>query len=216
MTALHRHAHGGGRNGYRIVTQDFAGFVHHLHLFLGVTVRQEGVDVRKHVQVNGMGKFGTAATGTFGLQLLDTALTGTRYALVSAHHNAFDAVGLVQGSDGQHHLDGGAVGVGDDVVLGGKDIGVDLRDNQRHVLVHAPERGIVHHKASHGCELRGQFTGCGTTGAEQRQGRLLGDGFIGTDHRPFLSLEAHFLAPGTGRCHRQQLRHREIPFFQYF
>ena len=166
MAAFHGNAHGGGANGDGRVPQDLAGLVHHLHLFLGIAVGQENVDVREHVLVNGVGEFAAAATGTFGLHLLDAALAGAGDALVGAHHDALDAIDLVQGSEGQYHLDGRAVGVGNDVVLRGEDIGIDLRHHQRHGGVHAPLGGIVHHVATHGGKLGGQFGRHGAACAE--------------------------------------------------
>ena len=36
----------------------------------------------------------------------------------------------MQGVEGNRHLDGGTIGVGDDLILRGQDIGIDLRNHQ--------------------------------------------------------------------------------------
>ena len=214
MAAFYGHAHGGGAHSDGAVPQDFTGFVHHLHLLLGIAVREEGVYVRQNVQVYPVRKFGAGAAGAFRFQLLDAPLAGTRDALVGAHHNTLDAIGLMQRRKRQHHLDGGAVGVGDDVVVLREDIGIDFRDHQRDGRVHAPIGGVVHHVAANFCELRCQLCRCRSAGAENGQHGLAGNGFGGTHYRPFLALEGHFFAPGTFRSNWQQLRYREVPLLK--
>ena len=120
----------------------------------------------------------------------------------------------MKGRQGQHHLDGGAVGVGDDVVLLRQDIGIDLRHHKRHRRVHAPVGGVVHHVAADGGKFWRQLGRSGTAGGEYGKDRLAGNGVIGTHYRPLTAFKRDFLAPGTLRGYRKKLRYREIPFLQ--
>ena len=175
------------------------GLVDHLHLLLRVTVVQEDVDVREGVQVDGMRVEVAGAAGALGLELVHALGAAAGDALVGAHDDALDAVGLVEGSQGHQHLDGGTVRVRDDVVVGTEDVAVDLGDDELLGRVHPPVGGIVHDTATHGRELRGQFARSGAAGAEDGDGGTLGDGLVGADDRPLTALEGDFLSPGAGR-----------------
>ena len=129
--------------------------------------------------------------------------------------DALDAVGLVEGSQGHEHLDGGTVRVRDDVVVGAEDVTVDFRDDELLGRVHAPVGGIVHDAAADGREFRGQFARGGAAGAENRDGGPLGDGLVGTDDRPFTALEGNFLPPGAGRGDGQEFGHGEMTLLQH-
>ena len=153
--------------------------------------------------------------GALGLELVHALGAAAGDALVGAHDDALDAVGLVEGSQGHEHLDGGTVRVRDDVVVRTEDVAVDFRDHELLGRVHAPVRGVVHDAAAHGRKLRGQFAGSGTAGAENGDAGTLGDGLVGADDRPFTALEGNFLSPGAGRGDWEELGHREVALFQH-
>ncbi len=77
----------------------------------------------------------------------------------SSHHHALDGGVVVQRLQRHHQLRRGAVGIGDDVLLGvaGHRAGVHLRHDQRHVLVVAPGRGIIDDHAALGGDARRPF-----------------------------------------------------------
>ena len=51
------------------------------------------------------------------VQLVHRRLAGAGDGLIRRHHDALDAGDVVQGLERHHHLDRGAVGIGDDVPL---------------------------------------------------------------------------------------------------
>ena len=78
-------------------------------------------------------------------QLVHGVLARAAGRLIGRHHHPADPGQIMQWLQGQHHLDRGAVRVGDDVALtkSRKCLGIDLRDHQRHVRIHAIVRGVV-------------------------------------------------------------------------
>ena len=60
----------------------------------------------------------------------------------------------MEGSQRKQHLDRGAIGIGDNIVLFGKDIGVDLGNDQFLCWIHPPAGGIVNDTASCLSEFR--------------------------------------------------------------
>ncbi|KKR74139.1 MAG: hypothetical protein UU16_C0005G0026, partial [Candidatus Woesebacteria bacterium GW2011_GWA2_40_7] len=68
---------------------------------------------------------------------------GAGHRLVGIDDDAPDGVDLVQGVEGHDHLDGGAVGVGDNPPVPADIPDVDLRHDQRHGLVHAPGGAVI-------------------------------------------------------------------------
>ena len=114
-----------------------------------------------------MREFGPRPAGAFGFELRDACLSGAGDALVGAHHDALDAECAVERSERQHHLDGGAVRIGDEAVLRRQDTGVDFRHHEGDGGMHPPERGIVDDAAAGGGKAGSQLLADGTAGAEQ-------------------------------------------------
>ena len=73
----------------------------------------------------------------------DAALAAARHGLVGADDDALDAGGVVDGLERHDHLDGGAVGRGDDARVGRQVVGVDLGHHERHVGVLAEHARLV-------------------------------------------------------------------------
>ena len=146
-----RHAHAGGGHREGRVAQDLPGLVHHLHLFLRVAVVEEGIDVRQHVEGDavreglGFRLAGVHQVGDLLLELLDALLALARDRLVGRDDDAPELRGVVQRLEHDDHLDGRAVGVGDDAaVLRHRDrLGVHLGDDERDVVLHAEGAGVV-------------------------------------------------------------------------
>ena len=76
-------------------------------------------------------------------ELVDALLAGARDRLVGADDDPPDAGGVVQRLERDDHLDRRAVGVGDDPLVLGDVVRVDLGDDQRHVGVHAEGARVV-------------------------------------------------------------------------
>ena len=197
MASQHRHAGRGRAHAYRVVPEDLVGLVDHLHLLLGVTVLEEIVDVGDHVLVDGIvvegGIFTPNASVPLGLHLVHGGGAGTGHGLIGGHHNPLYHILPVEGSQGKKHLDGGAIGIGDDEIVFLEDIGVDLRDDKFLGRVHPPAGGVVNHPAPHLGELGGEVAGDVGPGGEQRQFRPAGNRLLGRHDRIFLPLEGdHF------------------------
>ena len=75
----------------------------------------------------------------------------------------------MQRLQGHDQLSGRTIRVGDDVLLGKADdrIGVHFRNDQRHVGIVAPGRGIIDHDAVLGADLGSPFLGDGAAGGHQ-------------------------------------------------
>ena len=155
-------AYAGGADPDRGIAEDLARLVHHLALLVGVIVPVgEGARVRERVEGDLvrvlLGRRDLALVQqSVGLleQLLHRAPAGARYGLVGADHEPLDPRLVVDRLERHHHLHRRAVGIGDDaaaLALGGEQaerVGVHLADHERHVLVHAPARGVVDHDRS--------------------------------------------------------------------
>ena len=167
MAVEHGHAHAGGIHANALILEDFLRLPDHLHLFARVAIVLEGVDVGNGVKGNLLGihlalrRLTVQKARRLPRQLFNGRFAGTGYRLVRGHVNALDTHGIVDRLQGHQHLDRGAIGVGDNALLVeiGDRMGVDFRDNQRHVRVHTPVAGIVnHHRAGLG-SLRGVLRG---------------------------------------------------------
>ncbi len=96
----------------------------HLHLFLGVAVVQEDVDLRHAIK-------GYLLCDDLGRDLLPSSerqallcefihrfAAAARYGLIGCNIDALDARGIVKGLESHQHLHGRAIGIGDDVARG--------------------------------------------------------------------------------------------------
>ena len=105
----------------------------------------------------------------------------------------------MDGCQGHHHLDGGAVGVGDDVRIFVDGVGIDFRNDQRHIFFHAPGGAVVDNKgALFGKAWRILFR-CRCSCREDGDVGAGCDGIIYTDHFICFALENDFLAHGAFR-----------------
>ena len=100
---------------------DFPRLVEHLHLLFRIVVLKEDVDVRDHVVGELVGELvhGRLFTGDYLLELMAQLVhrrgTGAAGCLIGGDAYAADVREVVDGLERHHHLDGGAVGVADDV-----------------------------------------------------------------------------------------------------
>ena len=157
-----RHAHGGRVHLDAVVPHDLAGLPDHLHLLFRIPVVEEDVDVRQHVERDllridvRLGRAAVEQRGGLGRELVYRLLAGARNGLVGADVDPLDSNGVVDGLQGDQHLDGRAVRVGDDaaVAVVGDLRRVDLGHDERDVVLVAELGGVVDHDATRGGRLR--------------------------------------------------------------
>ncbi len=169
----YRHPDAGGVH-LDIRVENLLGLDHHFPLFFRRAVLHEHVNMRDDVEGDRLGELFLKLVLRFvhvdpaGLieQLVHARLAGARYGLIGGDHHPADAGRVMQRLQRHHHLNGGAVGIGDDIALTvlGDGFRVHFRHDQGHVGLH-PEAGRVvdHH-------------GAGISGARRE---LLGDGGAG-------------------------------------
>ena len=137
------------------------GLIDHLHLLLGIAVLGEVINMRNDVLVDRIRELGCILTplgsAALGFHLGHGPVAGSGHALVCGNHDSLDAISLVERCERKKHLDGGAVRIGNDVVVSGQNVRIDLRDNEFLGRIHSPAGGIVHHAAADGSKFRGEF-----------------------------------------------------------
>ena len=142
MTSDDRDTRGSGRNAYRIITQNLMSLIHHLHLLLGVAVLGKIINMRNYVLVDRIRElsciFAPLGTATLRLHLRHCLVSGAGHALICRNHHPLDAVGLVQRSQRQKHLDRRAIRIGNDIVVLGEHIRVHFRNHEFLVRIHTP------------------------------------------------------------------------------
>ncbi|MBA7590075.1 hypothetical protein ES708_32177 [subsurface metagenome] len=125
--------------------------LHHLPLFLGIGVIQEDIYLRQYIKGYLVGI--NVGDGVLSLQhlpglfgkLLNGGGAGARYRLVGNGHDALYGIDPVQRVERHHHLDGGAVRIGDNPLMSLNVLRVDLGHYQRHLGFHTEGRAIINH-----------------------------------------------------------------------
>ena len=201
VSAHHGHTHHCGGNLYVGVAEYLACLVHQLLLLGGVAVLLEVTSVGEQVAVYlvGIGVLHMLFSTLFGLQLAHSLDAGACDALVGGYHKAAYAVAALQRREGQHHLYGGTVGVGNDAVAYFHGVDVHLRHYQWLVGVLAPGRAIVYHRGAHGGEQRRVLPRGGGPCREDGILRTRGYGVVYRDHRQLPAGEGYLLADTLGR-----------------
>ena len=146
---------------------------------------------------------------------------GAGRGLVRGDDHAGDARQVVERLERNHHLDGGAVRIGDDAVMPAHVTGVHLGHHQRHVLVHAERAGVVDHDGAMGDHGLAHGLRHGAAGGEQRDvdalerfGRHLLHGQLACGNLA-AALERQLLTGGTRGSQRDDLRCGEIQVVQH-
>ena len=137
-------AHGGGGDAQGLIVQYLFGFLYHLPFLFGVAVVEEYVDMRQHIERDGIGEL----LGRFARDaVLQVVVSGDARAgdrLIGGVNYALDAESVVKGLKGDDSLNGGAVGIGDDAFVPLHVLGIDLGDDEGNVVVHTPLAAVVH------------------------------------------------------------------------
>ena len=133
-----------------MIAEDLAGLVDQLALLVGVVVAvREAARLGKRVEgdlvwVDGRHRLlAVEHRARLAEQLVDRGLAGAGDRLVGRDHEALDPRLVVEWLQGDDHLHRRAVRVGDDPAVPLDRVGVDLGDDQRHVVVHAEMAGVV-------------------------------------------------------------------------
>ena len=211
MATHHGHPDGGGADLHGGIVEDLLGLMVELHLLLGEVVFEEDVTMGQAVPVDGVGvDAGGVRTLALLLELVDSRLSGSGYALVRAHDGPADEEAVVKRFERHDQLDRRAIGVGDDEgVTDG--IRVDFRYHQGHAGVHAPGRAVVDDRGAHGLEGGCPLLAHIASGAEQGDVGLALHGFLHAHHGDVLALEFHRGAKRTTARHRKQFLDGKFP-----
>ena len=165
VAVRHRHAHGCRADLDRLVAEDLAGLVDHLHLFAGVARLLLAADLRDAVEGDGVLESLCTCSrlpSRWALAAFDEILlslhAGPAGGLIGADDHALDLRRVVQRLERHGHLRGRAVRAGDDPLRVEGVLRIDLRDDERDILVHAPVAGFVDDVAP-ACDRRGEIFG---------------------------------------------------------
>ena len=144
-------------------------------------------------------------------KLVDSAAPGPGDSLVGGDDEALDAGGVVERLQRDDHLHRRAVRVGDDPVVSVERPGIDLADDERNVVLHAPARGVVDHDRPRRGEAWRPLPRGGASGGEQGDVEALDRILVEPPHD-----EAALELPpdGAGRCERHDLTGREVALAQ--
>ena len=166
MAAHDGHAHTGAAHLQLGQVHDLAPLVLHLHLLGGIALERLAADLRdnvvgdlilEHLRLDGLS---LAQQLDLVHQFLRAARARAGRRLIRRGDDRLDGAVLIQGVDGHKAHDRGAVGVCDDALMLLHVLGIDLRDDQRHLGVETERRGVVD---EHG------------PGLDDRGGKTLGD-----------------------------------------
>ena len=212
-----RDTHGGAGNWQIGHAHDLTDFPNHLHFFACIAIGLEAIDLRNNVEGQRVAKhlmprlhpIHQHAAG-FAFQLRHAFRPGARGRLIGGNNHALQAESLAQWLQ-SHHQDGrGAIGVGDQLGLA-DGAGIHFRHHQRHIILQAKGRGIIHHM--HARRHHGRRMGLGKIAGdrEQRQIKVTHGGIAeGLDLR--LTQRGFDLSAGAaGRGKQPERGHREGP-----
>ena len=217
MHAEGRDTHGGAGNRQIRHAHDLPAFPHHLHFFARIAIGLEAIDLRDHVEGQRMAEHLMPGlhpihqhAACFAFQLRHAFRPGAGGRLVGGNNHALQAESLAQRLQ-RHHQDGrGAIGVGNQLGLA-YGAGIHFRHHQRHIILQAKGRGIIHHM--HARRHHGRRMGLGeiARNREQRQIKVTHGGIaeglnLGLTQRGF-----DLGAGATGRGKQPERGHREGP-----
>ena len=137
------------------------------------------------------------------------------YCLIGGINHTFDFIFIIQRLQRNHCLNGGAVGVGNDVFVPADILRVYLGNNQGNRGIHSPLGAVVDDDAAmsgcDGCE----FFACAAACGEQCDiNGLIKGMLIQLFHNIVLAIEFQRGACGTGRCHNIEVFDGQLSFLQ--
>ena len=149
----HWHSYAGCIHTNGVVTKDLLGLPGHFHLFLGIAIVQEYVNLRQHVEGDLLrihlagGRSAIEQVRGLFRELFNGQFAGAGNRLIGRDVDALDANLVVYRFQRHQHLYGGAIRIGDDVAIGivGNPLWIDLWNHQRNIVFVAEMRGVVDH-----------------------------------------------------------------------
>src|SRR5690554_6542157 len=139
MAAYDRNTHGCRSNPDGIVADYFVGFLDHFHLFLGISVVLEYVNLWDDIQIDLVWiRFFASDTCTLIIELLYRFHTGSCDRLVSRYDHPFYDILFMQGFQYDDHLYRRTIRVGNDLVFSGQHFPIYLRHDELFGWVHTP------------------------------------------------------------------------------
>lgn len=221
MGAIHRDADAGAGDFEGRQAEDLPALVEHFHLFPGVAVFGEDIDLRDDIEcdltrVDFRGKRGAGGDGAdLLLKFDDTAGTGAGNRLVGGGDHGFEAEGIVERGEGHQGDDGGAVRIRDDVPgTVGSGVRINFRDYERDIPVHAEGGGIINDHGTGGGGVGSELRGDATSRAEQGDiniGKRVRGEFLDPDFR---AAESDFFPGGTGGGKKGESAEFKIPLLE--
>ena len=173
---MDRHAHAGRRDGDVLVTEDLARLGDHLALLGGVVVPVlERLDLGQDVESDlvridrGARPRGPRAARPLARASPRRPRGRCPKSTGRWRRHPLDTGGVVDRLECHDHLHRRAVRVGDDAVVARQVIGVDLGDDQRHALVHAPGARVVDDDGSPPRRTRSPFGRDRAAGREESE-----------------------------------------------
>ena len=215
-----RDAHARRADHDRLVTENLASLVDHLHLFAGVALFLEAADLRDGVErdrrlerllfVGGL----IESRSCRAVEIVRSGETRAADCLVGADDHAADSGCVVERLQRESHLCRRAVRAGDDPLRVERVLRVDLRNDQRHVVVHTEVARLIDHLATGGDRVRQVFSGNFVWRAGNDEIDTLERGGFQQFNRVVLTFELDRRPSTASRC-QEPIRLREHrPLFQ--
>ena len=220
VRAVNRHAHAGHGGFESGVVHDAAAFVLHLHFLLGVAGLEERIDMRQHVERDLMRidvLFHRLPRGDgvdLRTQLLDGLRARAADRLVACRKDALHAEFLMQRMQRHERDRRGAVRIRDDAFVLLHVRAIDLRDDQRHVRIHAKGARVIHHHRARLHRERRVLSRDVAACAEERHvhaGKGVVAQFLDDD---FLAAKRQRLARRPRRGEQRELAHGKVSLLQ--
>ena len=201
--------------------QNLPALVLQLHLLAAVALRVKGANLGDEVVGNLVGEGGTHNRLALGkrlhllLELAHPAHAGARHGLIGRGRHFDDGREAVDGGHRRGGDDGGAVGIGDEALVPGDVLGVDLGHHERDLGVEPVGAGVVDDDGALrdgvGQELRGHVV-FGGAQHDVAAGKGLWRGLL--EHELF-SPEGQAAAGTACRSQQTQLREGELALLQH-
>ena len=141
--------------------QNLLCLINHLHLFLGIKVIKEDINLRNQVKSNrimlrqacgrqDMRLHLTALAVSLRLvgQLVNALLAGTGNSLVGRNNKTLDACQIIERLQSHHHDNSRAVRVSDNAFMLENILRINLGHNQRHLRIHTEGAGVINNNSA--------------------------------------------------------------------
>ena len=162
---------------------DLASLILHFHFFFRVAALEENIDVRQHVERDGVrinfrqglsvlsatGRTRRGEGGRFDLffQFIDCARTAARDGLITCCEDAANPKCAMQRVNCHQRNCGRAIRIGNETAMFLYILPVDLWNNQWNVRIHSENRRVIDHNRAPFAGSRDEFSGSLSARAEK-------------------------------------------------